>query len=153
MKKHFAILLAALMLFGMLAVPAAATESADVSVQKWNIVLNDDIGANFYLNVPADLAGTAVVNVSVADQTKSYTLPAPDAEGLYLIPVRVAAAQMTENITLQLVADGTEYAVGTYTVQQYAAEILDGEYENTYFPTVYRLTYTRVLAVPRSIPI
>ena len=73
MKKCFAILLAVLQIVGMLVMPATATESADVKVQKWNIVLSDDIGANFYLNVPADLSGGAMVNVTVADRTESTT--------------------------------------------------------------------------------
>ena len=130
MKKRFAMLLAILMLFGMLAVPAAATESADVKVEQWNIVLSDDIGANFCLNVPAELADGAVVNVTIAGQTTAYSLPAPNEKGLYLIPVRVAAAQMTQGITLQLVTNGTQYDIGTYTIQEYAATILAGKYGN-----------------------
>ena len=80
MKKSFAMLLAIIMLISMLAVPAAATESADIKVQQWNIVLCDDIGANFYLNVPAEIADGAAVNAQVGDKTVSFSLSAPTAE-------------------------------------------------------------------------
>ena len=142
MKKCFVILLAVLQIASVLVFPAAAAQTPDVKVQEWNITLGDDIGANFCLNVPAALAGNAVVKVTIAGQTTAYSLPAPNEKGQYLIPVRVAAAQMTQEITLQLVADGTEYAIGTYTVKEYAATILAGNYgKNTKALVRHMLNY------------
>ncbi len=100
-------------------------------VEKWNVVLGDDIGANFYVHVPADYTN-ASVQVTVAGKTVTHAVSGleADEQGLYLIPVRVAAAQMTEPITLQLVADGVEEAAVSYTVAQYADTIMNGEYSD-----------------------
>ena len=99
-------------------------------VNKWNIVLGDDIGANFYVEAPKANAAMAAVKVTVAGHTEIYDLYAmtPDADGLYKIPVNVAAAQMTEDITLQMVVDGEAYTAVSYTVQDYAKTILAGDY-------------------------
>ena len=99
-------------------------------VNKWNIVLGDDIGANFYVEAPKANATMAAVKVTVAGHTEIYDLSdlTPDAAGLYKIPVNVAAAQMTEDITLQMVVDGEAYTAVSYTVQDYAKTILAGDY-------------------------
>ena len=101
---------------------------ATTAIEEWSIVLDDNIGANFYLNVPADVADNAQVKVTVDGQTETYALSGPNTKGLYLVSVDVAAAQMTEDITLQLVAAGTEYAPVSYSIQDYAKAILAGKY-------------------------
>ena len=130
MKRCLAILIAVLQIVGMLIIPAAAEQTPDIKVEQWNVVLGDDIGANFYLNVSAELAKIATVNVTVADETTSYRLSEPNEKGFYPVSVRVAAAQMTEEITLQLAADETVYDIGSYTIKEYAAEILASNYGN-----------------------
>ena len=51
---------------------------------------------------------------------------------------KISAAELSRHLS---VSDALTAGVN----QQLKQSILDGEYENTYFPTVYRLTYTRVL--------
>lgn len=122
--RTLCILVAAILLLGALALSVSA-ENATV-VQEWNIVLGDDIGANFYLEAPA----SASVKVTVGDSTQTVDLSqqTPNTKGLYKVSVNVAAAQMTEAITLQLVVDGTEYAPVSYSVRDYAVQILKGNY-------------------------
>jgi len=99
-------------------------------VEKWNIAPGEDIGANFYLDVPKVAADMAVVNVTVAGETECIDLSEqePNEEGLYLISAHVAAAQMTEDITLQLLLGGMECEPVSYTVRAYAETIIEGEY-------------------------
>ena len=125
-KRVLAMLVAAILLMGAFAVNVSA--EATTAIEEWNIILDDNIGANFYLNVPADAADNAQVKVTVDGQTETYALSGPNTKGLYLVSVDVAAAQMTEDITLQLVAAGTEYAPVSYSIQDYAKAILAGKY-------------------------
>ena len=113
-KRIILMMIAVSMLLG--AFPVNASAEAATVVQAWNIVLGDNIGANFYVEVPED-AVNAAVKVTVADQTETHELTAPNSKGLYKVSVNVAAAQMTEAITLQLVADGTEYAGKTAQIK------------------------------------
>ena len=124
-KRILAVLVAVILLMGALSVNASAENTT--TVEKWNIVLGDDIGANFYLNVPEDVAAASAVKVTVAGKTETYAL-SKQADGLYQVCVHVAATQMTEDITLQLVADGVAYTPVSYSVQDYAAKILAGKY-------------------------
>ena len=126
MKKRIILMLIAVSML-LIAFPVNASAEAATVVKAWNIVLADNIGANFYVEVPEGTADAAV-KVTVADDTKTCKLTAPNAKGLYPVSVDVAAAQMTENITLQLVADGTEYAPVSYSIRDYAVRILTGNY-------------------------
>ena len=126
-KRVLAMLVAAILLMGAFAMNVSA--EATTAIEEWNIVLGDQIGANFYVNVPENTANAAV-KVTVADQTETHELTAPNSKGLYKVSVNVAAAQMTEEITLQLVADGTEYAPVSYSIREYAEHILKGNYSD-----------------------
>ena len=63
-KRILALLVAVILLMGALAVNVSAENTT--TVEKWNIVLGDDIGANFYLNVPEDVAAASAVKATVA---------------------------------------------------------------------------------------
>ena len=138
-KRVLAMLVAAILLMGAFAMNVSA--EATTAIEEWNIVLGDQIGANFYVNVPENTANAAV-KVTVADQTETHELTAPNSKGLYKVSVNVAAAQMTEAITLQLVADGTEYAPVSYSIREYADHILKGNYSDDVKTMVkYMLNY------------
>ena len=92
-KRVLAMLVAAILLMGAFAVNVSA--EATTAIEEWNIVLGDQIGANFYVNVPENTADAAV-KVTVADQTETHVLTAPNSKGLYKVSVNVEAAQMTE---------------------------------------------------------
>ena len=53
----------------LIAFPVNASAEAATVVKAWNIVLGDNIGANFYVEVPEGTADAAV-KVTVADDTK-----------------------------------------------------------------------------------
>ena len=126
-KRIILIMIAVSMLLG--AFPVNASAEAATVVDAWNIVLGDNIGANFYVKVPEGTANAAV-KVTVADHAETYELTTPNSKGLYKVSVNAAAAQMTENITLQLVADGTEYTPVSYSIRDYAVCILTGTYSD-----------------------
>ncbi len=128
MKKRIILMMIAVSMF-LGAFPVNASAEAATVVEAWNIVLGDNIGANFYVEVPED-AVNAAVKVTVADQTETHALTAPNSKGLHKVSVNVAAVQMTEDITLQLVADGTEYTPVSYSIRDYAVCILTGTYSD-----------------------
>ena len=127
-KRILLILVAAILLWGTLTVSAA--EEGTTAVRDWYIDLGDDISANFYLEIPEATAAQSVVKATVADQTKTYNVSelTPNTNGLYMISVDLAAAQLTEEISLQLVVDGTEYTPVSYSIRDYALQILTGNY-------------------------
>ena len=132
-KRKFLSLLALIILWSALAMNAFAetTTADDIPViQKWNISLDDKIGVNFYVNASQTTAKQTKVRATVAGQTQTYDLSGmtPDSDGLYQVSVDLAAAQMTEEISLQLVVDGTEYEPVSYSIREYALRILTGSY-------------------------
>ena len=100
------------------------------AVAKWNLILGDDIGANFYVQIHDELVNQTVVNITVGEETAS--LNASDAQrnsdGTYIFPIHVAAAQMTDIITVEILY-GDQSVTQTYTVRQYAEYILEGDYD------------------------
>lgn len=87
-------------------------------VDSWNLVLEDDLKVNFYMNMGENDS----VQVSVGGST--YTFNAADLEvkdGKYVVTISIAAAQMTDDITVQIVGSDE---VNTYTVRGYADTVL-----------------------------
>lgn len=87
-------------------------------VDSWNLVLEDDLKVNFYMNMDENDS----VQVSVGGST--YTFNAADLEvkdGKYVVTISIAAAQMTDDITVQIVGSDE---VNTYTVRGYADTVL-----------------------------
>ena len=106
------------------------TDVMTTPVEKWNVVLGDDIGASFAINIPEAIAKVSNVHVTVNGRTKTYDLSkqSPNAEGLYVVSARVEAAQMTEPMVLQLVVNGVECKPFSVTIRDYAEFILKGDY-------------------------
>ena len=93
----------------------------------WNLSLLGDIGVNFYVDLTEAEAENAVMNITVAGVTTSQAATSVSQEygtDDYIFTTRVAAAQMTDEIALELVVDGQTVATNTYTVLQYAQYIL-----------------------------
>lgn len=103
-------------------------EAPDVA--KWNLILGDDIGANFYIQIHDELVNQTVVNITVGEETASFN--ASDAQknsdGAYIFPIHVAAAQMNDTITVDIVY-GDQTVSQIYTIRQYAEYILEGDYD------------------------
>ena len=105
---------------------ADKTAAYTASVKEWNIALGDDISATFYVNVDSRIENpTAQIavgkNVSSADFIKQD-------DGTYAVTVKVAAAQMTDDISIQVVVGDLVSDTMTYSIRQYAEKILTGEY-------------------------
>lgn len=91
----------------------------------WNLSLGDDIGAHYHLTLTEEEAAKAKVNFTVAGVTVS--VPASEAEikdGKYVFSVNVAAAQMTDTISVEVVIGENVVQTAQYTVRQYAEYIL-----------------------------
>ena len=81
---------------------------------------------HFYVKADSATDVTATVN----EKTDSYDLGSmePDANGQYVISVALAAAQMTEEITLDFVKNGASVLQKIYSIRGYADAILEGNY-------------------------
>ena len=139
-SRTMAIVLALVMVLGMIPLGAAATESAEIV--QWNVTLRDNLQANFYLSIPETAAETATVNVSVGGaEAVSYNVSelAKDDNGYYPVSAYVAAAQMTDEIRVSVLIDGTESVSKTYTLAQYAAAVLENSEMSKYHDLVLNM--------------
>ncbi len=91
-----------------------------VTVSGWNIVLGDNIGVNFVLA----LTEGDTVAVTVDGEEVPATLT-DNGNGSYTVFIKVAAAQMTDEIVISVNGYALEK---TYSVRAYADEILAGNY-------------------------
>lgn len=99
-------------------------------VAGWSLTLGSDLSVNFKINVDASLRDTAKICISVAGAAKTYEVSelTANSDGTYLITVKLAAAQMTDEITVQLVNGADQSEIKNYTVKAYAEAILAGDY-------------------------
>ena len=131
--KMLSWLLVLCMLVGILPMAALAAENSNaVEFKAQQLSLSDDLTMKFYVSVGKALAESAVMQVSAAGNTKEYALKGmtPGADGSYLFSVNLAAAQMTEDITLTLTNGGEAVTQRTYSVQDYAHALLKGDYSD-----------------------
>lgn len=109
------------------------TYKSYADVAQWGLVLEDDLHAKFHLSVDDSVAATAQIKITVGSSEYIYNvseLTANDA-GLYEVSAYVAAAQMTDDILLQVVNGEEVLQSKTYTVRGYADTILaDSKYSN-----------------------
>lgn len=106
-------------------------DANEPAVEAWNITLSDDIGLNFAVNVADELVNQTTVEITVEGAAKTVTLAdvVKNENGLYLISVHLAAAQMTEQVQVKVLLNGAVAECKTYTVRQYADVILaDDQY-------------------------
>ena len=135
MKRFLASLLAVLMLVSLLPLSAFAAETTTATVSdtqepaqivSQQLVLGDNLNMRFWVKANME---NAAINVTVGSgETKSIALTEQDATGNYVINVALAAAQMTDVITLQATAGEVTGTAKQYTVRQYAEKILTGNY-------------------------
>lgn len=108
-------------------VPCTYTVLDQSMVAAWNLTLSDRICANFYLDIADDIKETAVVNITLAGKTTSYPVAdsaIDEATGRYVFSVALAATQMTEKITVELVNGENVIDTRSYSVRQYADYVL-----------------------------
>ncbi len=105
------------------------TSAYTASVSTWNIALGDEISAKFYLNVDSRIL-VPTAKITIDSNTTDVPL-IKQANGTYAVTVNLAAAQMTENIAIQVVAGEAVSDTMNYTIRQYAQTILNGDYADS----------------------
>lgn len=100
--------------------------TSESSVVQWNLVLEDNLCVNFYLS----LSGTEQVQITVGDSTVTYSAAELEIteDGYYKVSSCLAAAQMTDDITVQV----TDMEPAVYTVRQYCDAVLADESNSQY---------------------
>ena len=129
-KRICALLLALCMLVGVLPASVLAAE-AETEIIGQKLFLGDDLSMHFYGNVSETHAADAVVNITVGGKTAAqYTVSTmtPEADGSYDFSVDLGAPQMTEDINLTLISGGAAVLEKTYSIQDYAHALLEGNY-------------------------
>ena len=104
-----------------------AVEIPKAVLNSQSIALGDDLDMRFYVSVQAEAVENTAVSITVAGNTVTYpaTQAAIDEEtGERVFTVSLAAAQMTETVTVELSVDETVIQTGTYSVRQYADDLL-----------------------------
>ena len=98
--------------------------------RQWNVSLADNIAANYYVAIGDSYVDSAVMHITVAGETTQVAANTvqKDANGYYVFTVELAAAQMTEEITMQMYIGDVAGEAKTYTIRQYADTILNGDY-------------------------
>lgn len=99
------------------------------NVESWNLTLGGDLSVNFVLDIHEDIADTAKIVITVAGTEHIY-------DAAEKVTVNVAAAQMNDEITVQIVNGDDASAVKTYTVLQYAQYVLGDESLSNYHQLV-----------------
>lgn len=93
--------------------------------QGHSMALGDDLDLRFHVNVLESAKSDVTVKISVGGKTEVYTVEqaVKDADA-YIFRVNLAAAQMTEEVTAELWADGQLIHSGSYTVKSYAEKLI-----------------------------
>ena len=109
----------------------STTENTEGFVAQ-QLSLGDDLTMKFYVSVEPAHAENAVMQITAADSVKNYTLGemTPDEDGNYVFSVDMAAAQMTEAISLVLKDGETVLGEKTYRIRDYAEALLTGKFSD-----------------------
>lgn len=130
-KRILSFLMVACLLVGLVPMSAAAEGTqAEVKFVAQQLSLSDDLTMKFYVTVDESSAETAAMQIAVSGKTVTQDIKdmPPDENGCYVFSVDLAAAQMTDDITLTMNVGGTVAAQKTYSVQDYAHYLLEGNY-------------------------
>lgn len=101
--------------------------AADNALKSVNVALEDEIAMKFHYELADKFAGSeeAYVNFTVAGEESQVPVSEAtvDANGRYVFEYRLAAAQLTEQITLKFVGGNVEQEF-TYSFAEYAKTLL-----------------------------
>ncbi len=104
-----------------------AVDTNENTVSQWGVTLKENIGLTFRMNFTSAILADEDAYVSVLFAGEEWKVPVSEAANG--ISLDIAAAQMTEEITLCTVAgNGTRYKTGTYSIRKYADYVLAGSY-------------------------
>ena len=107
-------------------------------VEKWNIALKDFLQVNLHLEISESIAESAKVEINFGEASVRHDVATLNktGEGLYIASVNVAAAQMTEAITVRVLFGDAASEPASYTVRQYADTILADSAQSQYHDVV-----------------
>ena len=127
-KKLFALILAVSLLAGMLAMGVSAEGGAQIVSQQ--LSLGDDLTMRFQVAVDSQYQSNAVISVAVAGDSVSYNVAEMTANenGNYQVYVDLAAAQMTDAISVQVKDGDSVLTEGSYSIRDYCVYLLEGDY-------------------------
>lgn len=111
----------------------------EVEIVSWNLSLGDDLSMNFYVQVDDKILENAYIEIAVANADPvSYKVSeaTKTEDGYYVFAADVAAAQMTDTVTLQLVVGEEKGEIYSYSVIQYAQAVLANESLSSYHALV-----------------
>ena len=103
-------------------------QTAAPEIVSQQLVLGDNLNMRFRVKADSKYDAINVTVGSGESEKVSLATAQQDADGNYIINVSLAAAQMTDVITLQPVAGSVTGTAKQYTVRQYAEVILKGGY-------------------------
>lgn len=118
-----------------------------------SISLNGDIGLNFYYNLTDDEAAGQSVDftwtVAGEDQSASCELKYDEKTGKYKASCPIPAAEMTAEVTATL-AIGEEMITDSFSVVDYAGQILSGDYQTAYLTNHSQDEYDRLATLVKT---
>ncbi len=111
-----------------------AIDMLGAKVSRWNVAIADDLLVNFYMQISESIESTAKVRVYVGEN--GYTFSVANLEqtedGLYIVQVSAAAAQMNDFIYVSVINNADNTGTAVYTIRQYADTILADENYSQY---------------------
>ena len=106
-------------------------------VEAWSLTLGSDLSVNFKISVHEDIRENAQIVISVAGEAYTYSAAENTYDdGYCYVSASVAAVQMTDEITVQIVNGSDASVTKTYTVVQYAQTVLADETLSQYHQLV-----------------
>ena len=115
------------MLFSLIPASASASSSADVQVKEWWLILGDDIGLNFRVQLETEDVATATASIDIDGTITnvSFSDLTPDESGCFTISAHAAAPQMNIPVLLTILSGENIVFSKEYSVRSYADYILD----------------------------
>jgi hypothetical protein len=122
--------------------------AALTNVEGWQLVLDNKLVVSFRLCLSKTIVNTANVKITVGDETTTYTVSDLTQEGadIYCVDVPVAAAQMNDNIGIQVVNGSDVTPVKNYTVRQYCDTLLANAQYSQYHALVKEMLHYGAMA-------
>ena len=130
-KRIFAGVLALCLMAAFLPMRAQAALLEDASPYiTQQMLLGEDLSFRLQGKTNYAYAQNAVATIAYGDQADTYRLEDLTAvgDGLYAAIVKLAAAQMTEDIVLTVRVGGVKILQETYSIRDYVSALLEGDY-------------------------
>lgn len=99
------------------------------AVNEYGVTLRDDLSMNFKMDVDESIKDTAQVVITVGDKTTTQSVKE-------VVSVNVSAIQMNDTITVQMVNGNDKSEAQSFTVLQYAQDVLANESMSQYHQMV-----------------